>query len=551
MQKSTFHRKSQQRIRVIQYVVCVVFLLLCAGLLRGPSTLQAQTATTPTASPAVSGATDPGPQAGAPDAGGPLPGLSSSEITAFEAARFIFQEFDSVTGSLSDNPFPAVFNGPVGGGLGPTFNENSCAICHSQPAVGGSSPGENSKQTQGLGVIGPIANPQIAVAKLDGAANTVPSFVTAAGPVREARFILNPTTGQVDGGVHGLFTIQGRSDAPGCVLAQPNFNVSIDGFAGVDVINRIPTPLFGLGLVENTPDLTLQANLTAEDAAAKSAGLNIIGKFNTSGNDGTITRFGWKAQNKSLTIFAGEAYNVEVGVSNELFPNERSAVAGCVFNTTPEDITNGIAPSTPIGTTVPADEAAEVNSDITNFATFMRLAAAPTPLSPGPGGASAVAAGKTLFTQIGCNLCHAPSLTTATSPYTGQSNVTFHPYSDFALHHMGSTLADGVTQGNAGPDEFRTAPLWGLSQRLFFLHDGRTTNLVTAIEDHFSNPNDSVSFNLSQQFEVTFQVQGEFVFTPNPVTDNFSGSEANGVVNNFNALSTTQQNEILDFLRSL
>jgi CxxC motif-containing protein (DUF1111 family) len=535
MQESTFHRKSPQRIRVVQYVVCAIFLLLCAGLMHGGSTLQAQ-----------AGATDPGPQAGAPDAGGPLPGLNSNEIAFFNAAKVVFQEFDSVTGSLNDNPFPTVFDGGVGSGLGPTFNANSCTLCHSQPTVGGSSPGTISKQTQGLGVIGPVQNPQIALAKLDGAVNTVPSFITATGPMREARFILNPTTGQVDGGVHGLYTIQGRSDAPGCVLAQPNFNVSIDGFAGIDVINRIPTPTFGLGLVENTPDITLQNNLAADISAAQSAGLGgangINGKLNTSGNDGTVTKFGWKAQNKSLLIFAGEAYNVEQGVSNENFTNERSAVAGCVFNATPEDSTNNITTPT---------NAAGVNSDITNFAGFMRLSAPPTPLSPGPGGAAAVAAGKTIFSQIGCNLCHSPSLTTAASPFTNQSNVTYHPYSDFAVHHMGSTLADGVTQGAAGPDEFRTAPLWGLSQRLFFLHDGRTTNLVTAIEDHASSRNDSVTFNLSQQFEVTFQVQGEFVFTPNAVTDNFTGSEANGVVANFNSLNTTQEQELLDFLRSL
>jgi CxxC motif-containing protein (DUF1111 family) len=539
---STLQKKSGKK-RIIQYSVCAVFLLLCAGLLR--TGIQAQ-----------GGPTDPGPQPGAPDAGGPLPGLSSEEITAFQASRFIFQEFDSVTGSLNDNPFPNVFNGPPGGGLGPTFNENSCVICHSQPAVGGSSPGENSKQTQGLGVIGPIPNPQIAVATLDGAVNKVPSFITANGPVREARFILNPTTGQTDGGVHGLYTIQGRSDAPGCVLAQPNFNVAIDGFSGIDVINRIPTPLFGLGLVENTPDITLQNNLAAEDSAAQNMGLGgrngIQGKFNTSGNDGTIARFGWKAQNKSLLMFAGEAYNVEVGVSNELFPNEREAVAGCVFNTTPEDITNGISPNAPINTNVPNDEASDVSSDITNFATFMRLSAPPTPLSPGPGGAAAVAAGQTLFNQIGCALCHTPSLTTATSPYTGQSNVTFHPFSDFALHHMGSTLADGITQGGAGPDEFRTAPLWGLAQRLFFLHDGRTSDLMQAIEDHASSNRDCVSSETTEQFEIVFQVSGaDIAFNPRPSEDAFCGSEANRVIEAFNQLDNQQKQEILDFLRSL
>src|SRR6267378_1462355 len=57
-------------------------------------------------------------------------------------------------------------------------------------------------------------------------------------------------------------------------------------------------------------------------------------------------------------------------------------------------------------------------------------------------------------------------------------------FSDLAVHHMGSNLADGITQGGAGPGEFRTAPLWGLGQRLFFLHDGRTSDLLHAIGAH-------------------------------------------------------------------
>jgi CxxC motif-containing protein (DUF1111 family) len=155
-------------------------------------------------------------------------------------------------------------------------------------------------------------------------------------------------------------------------LAQPNFNAQANNF---NLIFRIPTPVFGAGLIENTPDLTLQANLAA--TASQRANFGIAGKFNTSGNDGTITRFGWKAQNKSLLIFAGEAYNVEMGVSNEGFPNERAAVPGCVFNPTPEDSTNffdtGVTPPGSTTTTT------QVDSDIVNFALFMRLAAPPTP----------------------------------------------------------------------------------------------------------------------------------------------------------------------------
>ena len=110
--------------------------------------------------------------------------------------------------------------------------------------------------------------------------------------MRAARFVDKPS-GTPDGGVHNLFTIAGRTDAPGCNLTQPDFT---DEVADNNVIFRIPTPLFGLGLVENTPDSVLQANLAAGQVAA--AALGIHGsfnlQFNTSGNDGTIDKFGWE-----------------------------------------------------------------------------------------------------------------------------------------------------------------------------------------------------------------------------------------------------------------
>ena len=137
-----------------------------------------------------------------------------------------------------------------------------------------------------------------------------------------------------DGGVHDLFTIAGRVDAPGCTLAQPDFDQAV---ANNNIIYRIPTPVFGLGLVENTPDSVLRANLASTQGQRSAMGIQ--GTFNASGNDGTITRFGWKAQNKSLLMFAGEAYNVEEGISNELFPNDRAAVPGCTYGATPDDDT--------------------------------------------------------------------------------------------------------------------------------------------------------------------------------------------------------------------
>jgi len=427
----------------------------------------------------ASAATDPGPRGGTAGAGGPYGTLSGDDLAAFSKAIAVFMETDSVSGTIA---------GESGSGLGPGFNGNSCALCHAQPATGGSSPGSNSPQN-------PVPNPQVALATLDGASNSVPSFITAAGPVREARFVRNPD-GTADGGVHDLFTVTGRSDATGCNLAQPNFAQAV---ANHNVIFRIPTPTFGLGLVEATPDATLRANLAANQAAK--AALGIGGAFNTSGNDGTITRFGWKAQNKSLLIFAGEAYNVEMGVDNEAFPNPRSAVPGCVFAGSLKDATN-----------LDSGSSEGPFSDIQNFTIFMRFLA---PAAPVAFTASAQN-GSTVFNTIGCSLCHTPTLTTGPVQYSALSNVSYSPYSDFALHHMGWNLADGVRQGNAGGDQFRTAPLWGVGQRLFLLHDGRTTDLVQAIRAHASN-----------------------------------GSEANAVVNQFNALSQSDAQDLLNFLRSL
>jgi CxxC motif-containing protein (DUF1111 family) len=499
-----------------------------------------------TAGAAVTVAFDPGPRTGAPGAGVfppltetnptcvpgsssnncPLPAatacinstspitpaanLQSANLAFCENAFVRFQEVDSVSGTLVDGP-----NG--GAGLGPTFNGNSCAQCHSQPSVGGTSPGLTSPQF-------PVPNPQVALATQDGASNSLtaltaasalPStlenteFITSSGPVREVRFLS-------DSGVHDIFTITGRSDAPGCTTPQPATQNS-----GTTVSFRIPTPTFGLGLVENVTDNALKANLDAAPSGApSSSSLGITGFLNTTGNDGTITRFGWKAQNKSLLIFSGEAYNVEMGVSNENFENERFVTStSCVFNGGPEDVTNTIGPIS--GTTT--GTASDMSSDITDFSAAMRFSSPPAPATGTfvAGNqtitAAEVATGRSEFIAIGCGNCHSPSLQTEASGLDpAMSNVTFSPFSDFAVHNMGTGLADVATQGGAGPQDFRSAPLWGVGQRLFFLHDGRTTSLVTAIQAHSS-----------------------------------SGSEANTVITKFNALSVTDQQDIIDFLRSL
>jgi len=423
-----------------------------------------------------SGTDDPGVRTGVAGAGGPLIDLDTDEAHFFIAALQRFQEVSSVSGTLA---------GESGSGLGPRFNGNSCVSCHAYPAIGGSSP--------------PV-NPQVNLATLDGARNVVPSFLSSDGPVREARFVRN-ADGTPDGGVHGLFVITGRSDAGTCTVAQPDFATAV---ATNNVTFRIPTPTFGLGLVESTPDDHLQTTFAA-NADAK-ASLGITGHFNHSGNDGTITRFGWKAQNKSLAVFAGEAYNVEQGVTNEAFPNERETDPKCQFNTTPEDgtkLVNGVSILSP---------ASVYSSDTVNFAALMRFLAPPT---PAPMNAT-VQHGYQVFTNVGCPLCHTATQTTGQATTAALSNVTYHPFSDFAVHDMGPRLADGITQGTANGREWRTAPLWGLGQRIFFLHDGRTKDLGTAIAAHASN-----------------------------------GSEANGVITQFNQLTQQDASDLLTFLRSL
>jgi CxxC motif-containing protein (DUF1111 family) len=154
---------------------------------------------------------------------------------------------------------------------------------------------------------------------------------------------------------------------------------------------------------------------------------------------------------------------------------------------------------------------------VVKFAIFMRMTAPPTPSTTTPGGATSISNGRSLFSAIGCAACHTASLTTAKSSITpGLNNATANLFSDLEIHHMGTGLNDNVSQGGAGGDQFRSSPLWGLGQRIFFLHDGRTSNLITAIRAHASN-----------------------------------GSEANTAVANFNSLTATQKQNLLNFLRSL
>jgi len=435
---------------------------------------------------ADSPARDSGVRPGPAGAGDPLPYLTPGQLKLFQAGQDDFLEAEG-----------------VGSGLGPRFNLDSCNGCHSQPASGGTSP---------------AVNPQVKVATDFGARNVIPYFVTLNGPVREARFKYN-ADGTRDGGVHALFVISGRKDDTGdaskCAITQENFWAQAQTN---NIIFRIPSPAFGAGLIEAIPDSAITDNQAASASGKAALGIagrphwvRVTGATNNNGNDGTIARFGWKAQNKSLLLFAGEAYNVEMGISNELFPQEREEAPGCQFARTPNDTTN------PDGAT-----AADALSAIEKFAFFMRFLAPPTPSSIVPGGGTSINNGRALFQSTGCAFCHTPTLYTGDSSIKALRKKPVNLFSDLLIHQMGPGLADDILQGQAGGDEFRTAPLWGVGQRIFFLHDGRTSDLLIAIRAHKS-----------------------------AASGRFPASEANVVIDKFNQLSEGQKQDLLNFLRSL
>ena len=419
------------------------------------------------------GARDPGVRGGPAGAGGMLGNLTADQQEMFTTGLADFAEEEAVDE-----------------GVGPRFNFVSCAGCHAQPATGGTSPAVNP--------LFRVNDP----ADLKFVNNTIPSFISRNGPVREARFQFN-ADGSRDGGVHALFVISGHPDAAGCTIRQEDFETQV---RNRNIIFRIPSPVFGAGMIESITDSTILANLGSNSSTKSNFGIS--GRPNRNGNDGRIARFGWKAQNPSLLIFSAEAYNVEMGITNEGFPIERDETPSCQFAGVPNDVTASVRRT----------------SAIDNFANFQRFLAPPTPVASFTGAPSfSIARGRQQFTNLGCALCHRPQLqTNPRASVAALANKTAALYSDMALHAMGPGLADDILQGAARGDEFRTAPLWGLGKRVFFLHDGRTDDLETAIKVH--------------------QSAGNTKFGP---------SEANRVIDNYNRLSDSDQQDLLNFLRSL
>ncbi len=362
--------------------------------------------------------------------------------------------------------------------IGPVFNGVSCAGCHSQPAIGGAGLFVNVIRVRDNTQPGPV--------HIFAADNMLRQGPQSQGgtPIFTSGIVAEPLGCQLT--------------APGCQLspcqveeaAKTTFRTSLptcdpssaDFASGENcVAGRATSPLFGLGLVEAVADSTFEQLAQRQPSAVRGT-LRLVTEHGAQ----RVARFGWKDDHATLRAFSADAYLNEMGITNPDSPTEVSNCAlgeqqfGIVLQVSedPEDPTE-----------------ADGRADIDRFTDFMRALDAPPTVRDSSGGNGAL-----LFKEIGCHACHRPSLTTARNPASfippttggvpisstlnaALANRTFHPYSDFLLHDMGS-LGDGITSGTAGPTMMRTAPLWGVRARSRFLHDGRASTIAEAISLH-------------------------------------------------------------------
>jgi CxxC motif-containing protein (DUF1111 family) len=305
-------------------------------------------------------------------------------------------------------------------GLGPAFNGTSCAACHHTPAIGGSS-----------------TILEVRAATTDEAG--------AFRPLDETGETL----------IH-LFSIPTH----GC---QPQIPPTATVIA-----RRAAIPLFGAGLVEAIPDATLLAleDPTDRDRDGVSGRAAVVTDPAT--GQARVGRFGWKAQHATLLTFGADAYRNEMGITNDLFPDEsalgisREAMRLCDPLPDPED----------------RREPATGRRGIDNFERFMQLLAPVARGLVGPDERD----GERVFEALGCATCHVPVLQTGPSPNRVFDRQAVPLYSDLLLHDVGT--GDRIRQAAALGTEFRTPALWGLRFRRPFLHDGSAATLDEAIRRH-------------------------------------------------------------------
>jgi len=305
-------------------------------------------------------------------------------------------------------------------GLGPAFNGTSCAVCHSVPSIGGGS------------------------------------------VILEVRAGYRDASGRTRG-------LNAAGDTLIHMLSIPLHTCQPQIPDDVSVIaRRAPIPLFGAGLVEAIPD---EALLALEDPDDRN-------RDGVSGRAGIVVdvatgrrrvgRFGWKSQHATLLAFGADAYRNEMGITNDLFPNELAfGISGtqmrhCDPIPDPED----------------RRDPATRRRGIDNFESFMKFLA-PVPRS---GIDAETLAGERTFAALGCAACHVPSLTTGASANPLFDRRPVPLFSDLLLHDIGT--GDGIEQAAAAASEIRTPALWGLRFRRPLLHDGSAATIADAIVRH-------------------------------------------------------------------
>jgi CxxC motif-containing protein (DUF1111 family) len=269
---------------------------------------------------------------------------------------------------------------------------------------------------------------------------------------------------------------------------------------------RITPSLLGAGFIEAILSQTLLDIASNQPSLSdgRIAGLLIEVQVLEADKGLRAGRFGWKNQHASLVSFAADAYLNEIGITSPLQPTENTSLYSSVeaYDAVPD----------------PEDD----GEDIEIFARFMRATKAP-PRDTDLAATSDAQGGEQIFQQIGCAVCHVPTIVTA-PPHTiinggaftvpaALGNKIIHPFSDFLLHDVGT--GDGIVQngGQGTRNKIRTAPLWGLRTRTRLMHDGLSLTITNAIQRH--------------------------------------SGEATGVISQYYALSDTEKNQLLAFLGSL
>ena len=410
------------------------------------------------------------------------------------------------------------------------FNGDQCSVCHQQPAIGGSGGFPGSQSARPAVKFRKPENPMFdLIPHRKGGQNYVPSFITQYGPIREVRFQKNPD-GTADGGVHALFTVVGRTDigSPGCTAAAlPPTDFESEYKKG-NLSFRIPLQTFGLGLIEAIQDSTILSSAAA--TASLRVPLGIGGIPNRSGNDGTIARFGWKAQNKSLAIFAGEAYNVEMGVTNDCFRIAGTKLRPAIRESTNPMTSRGRTPTTcEINTSRIRCTWSRTGWNL-RFSCGNWLRRNPFRSRQRDREAATVRHRCRSNPGIGCFLCHTPTMMTGPRHETGGARKS-----------TGASVL-GPADPSYGQRTWRTTSRrdWRKAtcsaRRPCGGWDSECSSFTTAEPTTCSRP---------------LPPTHPQVMAKPAATAGYRPSEATAVVHKFNALSREPQQAILDFLRSL